>query len=72
MRIILATIEAIVADGTNTNTGWREGMIAHLERKMSPARPLLWIICMAHGNELPLRHLFTHCDGGHGTSGPDP
>ena len=24
-----------------------------------------------HGNELGLRHVFTHCDGGHGTSGPD-
>ena len=26
---------------------------------------------MLHGNELPLRHLFNHCDGGMGTSGPD-
>ena len=45
-------------------------MIAHLERKLQPKRLLIWIVCMAHGNELPLRHLFTHCDGGHGTSGP--
>ena len=65
------TLEAIVADGTNTNTGWRDGMIAHLERKLTPPRPLLWLICQAHGNELPLRALFTHCDGGHGTSGPN-
>ena len=64
------TIVAILVDGTNTNTGWREGMIAHLERKLQPKRLLIWIVCMAHGNELPLRHLFTHCDGGHGTSGP--
>ena len=66
-----ASLEAVVADGTNTNTGWRDGCIAHLERKIHPARPLLWLICQAHGNELPLRALFTHCDGGHGTSGPD-
>ena len=64
------TIVAILVDGTNTNTGWRDGMIAHLERKLQPKRLLIWIVCMAHGNELPLRHLFTHCDGGHGTSGP--
>lgn len=66
-----ASLEAVVADGTNTNTGWRDGMIAHLERKIKPSRPLLWLICQAHGNELPLRALFTHCDGGNGTSGPD-
>ena len=65
------TLEAIVADGTYTNTGWRDGMIAHLERKLTPPRPLLWLICQAHGNELPLRALFAHCDGGHGTSGPN-
>ena len=63
------TIEAVVADGTNTNTGWRDGFIAHLERDLR--RNLIWLICIAHGNELPLRHLFCHCDGGHGTSGPD-
>ena len=63
------SIEAVVADGTNVNTGWRNGFIAHVERSLK--RNLLWLICMAHGNELPMRHLFTHCDGGHGTSGPD-
>lgn len=60
---------AVVADGTPTNTGWKEGMIAHLERDLG--RPLLWLICQLHGNELPLRHLFDQCDGGFGTSGPD-
>ena len=32
---------------------------------------LLWLVCQLHGNELPFRHLFSHCDGGLGTSGPD-
>ena len=59
---------AVVADGTNTNTGWRSGFIALVERDLK--RNLLWLICQAHGNELPLRHLFAKSDGGHGTSGP--
>ena len=33
------SLEAIVADGTNTNTGRRDGMIAHLERKLTPQGP---------------------------------
>ena len=63
------TLEAIVADGTAVNTGWKDGFIGHVERDLS-AR-LLWLICMLHGNELPFRHLFCFCDGGLGTSGPD-
>jgi hypothetical protein len=27
-----ASSEAVIADGTNTNTGWRECMLVHLER----------------------------------------
>ena len=63
------TLVAIVADGTAVNTGWKDGFIGHVERDLK-AR-FLWLICMLHGNELPLRHLFCHCDGGLGTSGPD-
>ena len=59
----------MLADGTNTNTGWKDGMIAHTERDLQ--RQLLWLICQLHGNELGLRHFFDHCDGGFGTSGPD-
>ena len=65
----LDSVLAVVADGTNCNTGWRDGMIAHTERDLQ--RPLLWLICQLHGNELPLRHYFDQCDGGFGTSGPD-
>ena len=63
------SIEAVVMDGTNTNTGWKDGMMAHVERDMSTL--ILWLVCQLHGNELPFRHLFSHCDGGLGTSGPD-
>ena len=63
------SLVAVVADGTGTNTGWKDGMLAHVERILQAL--LLWLICQLHGNELGLRHVFTHCDGGHGTSGPD-
>ena len=65
----LESIVAVVADGTNTNTGWKDGMIAHTERDLQ--KTLLWLICQLHGNELGLRHYFDHCDGGFGTSGPN-
>ena len=54
------SIVAVVADGTNTNTGWKEGMIAHTERDLQIA--LLWLICLLHGIELGLRHWFAVCD----------
>ena len=63
------SIEAVVMDGTNTNTGWKDGLVAHVERDLPAV--LLWLVCQLHGNELPFRHLFSHCDGGLGTSGPD-
>ena len=63
------TILAILCDGTFTNTGWKDGMIAHTERVLMVV--LLWLICQLHGNELPLRHYFDQCDGCFGTSGPD-
>ena len=64
------TLEAVVCDGTNSNTGWKDGMLSHLERKLDPPRPILRLVCQAHGIELSLRTLFSHCDGGFGTSGP--
>ena len=65
----LESVLAVVADGTNTNTGYKDGMIAHVERDLED--PLLWLICLLHGNELGFRHFFELCDGGFGTSGPD-
>ena len=32
------------------------------------SRPLQWLVCLLHANELPLRHLFQTLDGA--TSGP--
>ena len=60
---------AVVADGTNIITGWKDGMISHMERDLQTI--LLWLICQLHGNEFGLRHVFTHYDGGYGTSGPN-
>ena len=34
---------AVVADGTNVNTGWKDGMISHVERFLRSL--LLWLIC---------------------------
>lgn len=60
------SIMAIGCDGTNVNTGKYGGIIRLLEKKLQ--KPLQWIICLLHMNELPLRHLFVHLDGC--TSGP--
>lgn len=57
---------AIGCDGTVTNTGKHGGVIRLLEKRLH--RPLQWIICLFHMNELPLRHLFAKLDGT--TTGP--
>ena len=43
-------------DGTNTNTGWKGGIIGLLEERLD--RPLQWVVCLLHFNELPFRSLF--------------
>lgn len=48
------------------NTGYKNGVIAQLERSLG--RPLHWFVCMLHANELPLRHLLQFLDGS--TTGP--
>lgn len=65
-KISPASLMAVGCDGTNTNTGKVGGVIRLLENRLS--RPLQWIICLLHANELPLRHLFTYLDGP--TAGP--
>ncbi|GBN81624.1 hypothetical protein AVEN_156731-1 [Araneus ventricosus] len=42
--------------GTVEDTGMFNGVIRRLELKLH--RPMQWIICLIHFNELPLRHLF--------------
>ena len=48
-------------DSCNTNTGYKGGTHAHLERKLG--RRLFWAICNLHTNELVLRHLIVALDG---------
>ena len=55
------------ADKTNTIVGFKNGVIAYLEKLLG--HPVHWEICLLHGNELPLRALFGHFDGK--TSGPN-
>ena len=45
--------QSLVADKSkmqdgSTNTGWKTGMLAHVERDMQTV--LLWLICQFHGN----------------------
>ena len=63
------TLMAICCDGTATNTGWQDGMVAHTERDLQ--RKLLLLSCLLHENELPFRKVFDVLDGGHGTTGPE-
>lgn len=58
---------AIGCDGTNCNTGRKGGIIRLIEEHFQ--KPLQWLICLLHANELPLRHLIQHLDGK--TSGPN-
>ncbi|KAK3925304.1 Tetratricopeptide repeat protein 30-like protein [Frankliniella fusca] len=60
-------VVVVGCDGTNTNTGWKGGIIRLLEEKLD--RPLQWAVCLLHFNELPLRHLFIAIDGP--TAGPN-
>jgi hypothetical protein len=62
----LHNLIALGADGTNVNTGFQNGVFRLLELHLG--RPLQWLVCMFHCNELPLRHLMMHLDGT--TSGP--
>lgn len=60
-KINKENLMAIGCDGTVTNTGKFNGVIRVLEKRLQ--RPLQWIICMLHLNELPLKHLFNKLDG---------
>ena len=54
-QIDINKIQSIGCDGSNTNVGWKTGVIRRFEENFQ--RPLHWIICQLHGNELPLRQL---------------
>lgn len=55
------TLTHLGADSTNSNTGWRRGIIAWLEKLSN--KKLVWLICMLHTNELGLRRLIQKLDG---------
>lgn len=65
-NFLLDELDVIGCDGTVTNTGWKTGVIRTIEEEIK--RPLQWLICLLHLNELPFRHLFQTLDGE--TTGP--
>ena len=65
-QLDVSLIDSIRCDGTFTDVGWKSGVIKRFEEKLR--KPVQWIVCQLHGNELPLHHLFIHLDGK--TSGP--
>ena len=62
----MSKLSVVGCDGTIANTGSRGGVIRLLEEELG--RPLQWLVCLLHGNELQLLHLFKHLDGA--TTGP--
>ena len=62
----LSEISVVGCDGTVINTGFKGGVIRLMEEELK--KPLQWIVCQLHSNELPLRHLLLHLDGK--TTGP--
>ena len=48
-------------DSTVSNTGWKGGAIANLEKMLG--HKCHWCICMLHTNELPFLHLIVGIDG---------
>ena len=53
-------LKVIGGDSTAVNTGRKGGAITLLEKELD--RRLVWLICLLHVNELPLRHLFVDLD----------
>lgn len=54
------SLQAVVCDGTNNNTGRNNGIIRKLEEALK--RPLQWLVCQLHFNELPFRKLLSIID----------
>lgn len=65
MSVIIETnsvesLQGVVCDGTNLNTGKTNGIIRKLEENLG--RPLQWLICLLHCNELPFRRFLTNIE----------
>lgn len=54
----MSNLLVIGCDGTAVNTGPKGIVITLLEQHLG--KPLQWIMCQFHENELPLRHLVYH------------
>ena len=50
-------------DSTVSNTGWKGGVIANLEKLLGRTRKCHWCICMLHTNELSFRHFIVGIEG---------
>lgn len=59
-NITTSEVTAVGCDGTNVNTGKNGGVITMFEEKIG--RPVQWLVCQLHANELPLRHLIEHLE----------
>ncbi len=62
----LSSLKAVLLDNTATNTGHKNGLVVHLEKKLE--RKLQTVGCLLHWNELPMRAVFKYLDGE--TTGP--
>ena len=58
---VYKTLNLLGGDSTSSNTGWRAGVMALLEKKLG--RKYHWLICQLHTNELMLRKLIETLDG---------
>lgn len=56
LNINLDKLTFIGGDGCPTNTGYKKGVIRQIEEQLE--RPLIWIICLLHLLELPLKKIF--------------
>jgi hypothetical protein len=61
-----STLTVLGCDAANTNTGWKAGTNVLVQQALN--RPIMWVVCQLHQNELPLRHLLQQLDGT--TQGP--
>ena len=55
------TCIVLCGDSTNSNNGWKDGAIAHVEKLLG--HKCQWVVCNVHTLELPLRHLISGLDG---------
>ena len=63
LQCLGATESCIVlgGDSTNSNTGWKGGAMAHLEKLLG--HKCQWVVCNIHTLELLLKHLISSIDG---------